>query len=265
MLRAVLAWPSMVRGASYPSLDGRVALVTGGGSGIGASIVEHLCAQGARVAFVDIDRAASQTLVQRIEQRGQRAPLFLPCDLRDIAALRTAVTETRGRLGPIRVLVNNAAHDERHAIEQVTPEYWDERFAVNLRHQFFAAQAVQPMMRQAGGGSIINMGSTSWMVGQGGMAAYTAAKSGVLGLTRSLARDWGPDNIRVNSVAPGWIMTERQITKWLSPAGEAELMARQCLKRKLYPDDIARVVLFLAADDSSAMTNQSYIVDGGWV
>ena len=167
--------------------------------------------------------------------------------------------------GPITVLVNNAARDDRHPAAEVTPDYWDERFAVNLKHQFFAAQAVQPMMREAGGGSIINMGSTSWMVGQGGMAAYTAAKSAVLGLTRSLARDWGPDNIRVNSIAPGWIMTERQISKWLSPAGEAELMTRQCLKRKLYPDDIARVVLFLAADDSSAITNQSYIVDGGWV
>jgi D-xylose 1-dehydrogenase len=136
---------------------------------------------------------------------------------------------------------------------------------VNLRHQFFAAQAVHPMMKRAGGGSIVNMGSTSWMVGQGGMAAYTAAKSAVLGLTRSLARDWGPDNIRVNSIAPGWIMTERQQQMWLTPEGERELMARQCLKRKLYPDDIARVVLFMAADDSSAMTNQSYIVDGGWV
>ena len=149
--------------------------------------------------------------------------------------------------------------------DTVTPEYWDERFATNLRHQFFAAQAVQPMMKAAGGGSIVNMGSVSWMVGQGGMAAYTAAKSAVLGLTRSLARDWGPDNIRVNSVAPGWIMTERQQQLWLTPEGEQELMTRQCLKRKLYPDDVARVVLFLAADDSSAMTNQSYIVDGGWV
>ena len=163
------------------------------------------------------------------------------------------------------MLVNNAARDDRHPFDTVTPEYWDERFAVNLKHQFFAAQAVYPMMKQAGGGSVINMGSTSWMVGQGGMAAYTAAKSAVLGLTRSLARDWGPDNIRVNSIAPGWIMTERQISMWLDAAGEQELMTRQCLKRKLYPDDIARVVLFMAADDSSAMTNQSYIVDGGWV
>jgi D-xylose 1-dehydrogenase len=251
--------------ATYPSLTGRSVLVSGGGSGIGAQIVRRFCEQGSKVAFVDIDRDSSEELVAALGTEGLAAPLFLPCDLRDIDALRAAIRQAAEVNGPITVLVNNAARDDRHPFDTVTPEYWDERFAVNLRHQFFAAQAVQPMMRQAGGGSIINMGSTSWMVGQGGMAAYTAAKSGVLGLTRSLARDWGPDNIRVNSVAPGWIMTERQITKWLSPAGEAELMARQCLKRKLYPDDIARVVLFLAADDSSAMTNQSYIVDGGWV
>jgi D-xylose 1-dehydrogenase len=251
--------------ATYPSLTGRSVLVSGGGSGIGAQIVRRFCEQGSKVAFVDIDRDSSEELVAALGTEGLAAPLFLPCDLRDIDALRAAIRQAAEANGPITVLVNNAARDDRHPFDTVTPEYWDERFAVNLRHQFFAAQAVQPMMRQAGGGSIINMGSTSWMVGQGGMAAYTAAKSGVLGLTRSLARDWGPDNIRVNSVAPGWIMTERQITKWLSPAGEAELMARQCLKRKLYPDDIARVVLFLAADDSSAMTNQSYIVDGGWV
>jgi D-xylose 1-dehydrogenase len=251
--------------AVYPSLKGRSVLVTGGGSGIGAQIVRRFCEQGAKVAFIDVDRAASEALVQEITGGNRPAPLFLPCDLRDIAALQSAVAEAAAANGPITALVNNAARDDRHAWDTVTPEFWDERFAVNLRHQFFAAQAVQPMMKAAGGGSIINMGSTSWMVGQGGMAAYTAAKSAVLGLTRSLARDWGPDNIRVNSVAPGWIMTERQQSMWLTPEGERELMTRQCLKRKLYPDDIARVVLFLCADDSSAMTNQSYIVDGGWV
>jgi NAD(P)-dependent dehydrogenase (short-subunit alcohol dehydrogenase family) len=227
--------------------------------------VRRFCEQGSKVAFIDVDRAASEALVQEITGGDRPAPLFLPCDLRDIAALQSAVAEAAAANGPITALVNNAARDDRHAWNTVTPEFWDERFAVNLRHQFFAAQAVQPMMEGAGGGSIINMGSTSWMVGQGGMAAYTAAKSAVLGLTRSLARDWGPDNIRVNSVAPGWIMTERQQSMWLTPDGERELMTRQCLKRKLYPDDIARVVLFLCADDSAAMTNQSYIVDGGWV
>jgi NAD(P)-dependent dehydrogenase (short-subunit alcohol dehydrogenase family) len=251
--------------AVYPSLKGRSVLVTGGGSGIGAQIVRRFCEQGSKVAFIDVDRAASEALAQEIASGDRPAPLFLSCDLRDVAALQSAVAEAAAANGPITALVNNAARDDRHAWDTVTPEFWDERFAVNLRHQFFAAQAVQPMMKEAGGGSIINIGSTSWMVGQGGMAAYTAAKSAVLGLTRSLARDWGPDNIRVNSIAPGWIMTERQQSMWLTPEGERELMQRQCLKRKLYPDDIARVVLFLCADDSSAMTNQSYIVDGGWV
>lgn len=255
----------MVRYASYPSLEDRVVFVTGGGSGIGASIVEHLCGQRARVAFVDIQREASEALVGAIAARGLPAPVFIPCDLRDIAALRAAVSGAEARLGPIRVLVNNAAHDERHSIESVTPEYWDDRFAVNLRHQFFAAQAVVPQMAAAGGGSIINFGSTSWLVGQGGMPAYLSAKAAVAGLTRALARDLGPRNIRVNAVVPGWIMTERQIRLWLTPEGEQELLRRQCLKRKLVPEDIARVVLFLAADDSEACTNQSYIVDGGWV
>jgi NAD(P)-dependent dehydrogenase (short-subunit alcohol dehydrogenase family) len=255
----------MIRHASYPSLESRVAFVTGGGSGIGASIVEHLCAQRARVAFVDIERAASERLVETIKGRGHPAPAFIPCDLRDIAALRSAVADVQARLGPIRILVNNAANDERHSIESVTPEFWDDRFAVNLRHQFFAAQAVASEMGAAGGGSIINFGSTSWIVGQGGMPAYLSAKAAVAGLTRALARDLGPMNIRVNCIVPGWIMTERQIQKWLTPEGEQELMRRQCLKRKLLPEDIARVVLFFAADDSGACTNQSYIVDGGWV
>jgi NAD(P)-dependent dehydrogenase (short-subunit alcohol dehydrogenase family) len=251
--------------AIYPSLKGRSVFVSGGGSGIGAQIVRRFCEQGSKVAFVDVDRGSSEELVRSIEGEGHARPLFIACDLRDIEALRAAIAQAGATNGPITVLVNNAARDDRHPAHTVTPEFWDERFAVNLRHQFFAAQAVHPMMKQAGEGSIINMGSTSWMIGQGGMAAYTAAKSAVLGLTRSLARDWGPDNIRVTSIAPGWIMTERQLKMWLTPEGEQELMARQCLKRKLYPDDIARVVLFMAADDSGAMTNQSYIVDGGWV
>jgi NAD(P)-dependent dehydrogenase (short-subunit alcohol dehydrogenase family) len=255
----------MVDMASYPDLDGCSVFVTGGGSGIGAQIVRRFCQQGSKVAFADIDRTCGEELAATLAGEGVREPLFLPCDLRDIEALRASVRRAGEANGPITVLVNNAARDDRHAFDTVTPEYWDERFAVNLRHQFFAAQAVYPMMKQAGGGSVINMGSTSWMIGQGGMAAYTAAKSAVLGLTRSLARDWGLDNIRVNSIAPGWIMTERQIKMWLNPDSERELMTRQCLKRKLEPDDIARVVLFMASEQSSAMTNQSYIVDGGWV
>ena len=251
--------------ASYPSLHGRVAFVTGGGSGIGASIVEHLCTQQARVAFVDIDRGASERLVETIKGRGQSAPLFLPCDLRDIAALRSAVPRSAPGSGRSASSSTTPPTTSATRLESVTPEFWDDRFAVNLRHQFFAAQAVAPGMAAAGGGAIVNFGSVSWMVGQGGMPAYTTAKAAVAGLTRALARDLGPMNIRVNCIVPGWIMTERQITRWLTPEGEQELMRRQCLKRKLLPEDIARVVLFFAADDSGACTNQSYIVDGGWV
>lgn len=251
--------------AIYPSLEGRSVFVTGGGSGIGASIVKHFAAQGSNVAFVDIAEEPSRALVADIEATGQKAPMFLACDLRDIEALRAAISEAADANGPITVLVNNAAHDERHAIENVTPDYWDERMAINLRHQFFAAQAIAPMMMKAGGGSIVNFGSTSWMIGQGGMPGYTTAKSAIMGLTRGLARDLGADNIRVNSIAPGWIMTERQIKLWLTPEGEKEIMARQCLKRKLQPADVARLTLFLASDDSNAMTNQTYICDGGWV
>jgi D-xylose 1-dehydrogenase len=251
--------------ATYPSLKDRSVFITGGGSGIGAALVRHFAAQGSRVGFVDIALEPSRRLVEEVAGAGDPQPLFIACDLRDIEALRRAIAEVAAAQGPITVLVNNAAHDERHKFDTVTPEYWDDRMAVNLRHQFFAAQAVHPMMKAAGGGSIVNFGSVSWMIGQGGMPGYTAAKAAVMGLTRGLARDFGPDNIRVNSIAPGWIMTERQVSLWLDEAGERELMARQCLKRKLYPDDMARIVLFLAADDSSAMTNQTYIADGGWV
>ena len=251
--------------ATYPSLKDRVVFVTGGGSGIGESIVEHFAAQGSKVAFVDIARDCSEELVERVTAAGHPPPKFIECDLTDIDALRGAIEQTRQDLGPIRVLVNNAAHDERHAIDDVTPEYWDGRIAVNLKHQFFAAQAAYPQMEAAGGGSIVNIGSVSWMIGQGGMPCYLTAKSAVQGLTRALARDLGPKNIRVNSILPGWIMTQRQLDLWLTPEGEAELMERQCVKRKLVPEDIARIVLFFAADDSGACSNQSYIADGGWV
>jgi NAD(P)-dependent dehydrogenase (short-subunit alcohol dehydrogenase family) len=251
--------------AIYSSLKDRAVFVTGGGSGIGASIVEHFCVQGSKVAFVDIAREASETLVKAIAGKGLPAPLFIACDVTNIEALQKAIAEAKQKLGPIRVLVNNAAHDQRHAIDTVTPEYWDDRYAVNLKHQFFAAQAVYKDMAAAGGGAIVNLGSTSWVVGQGGMPCYTSAKSAVAGLTRALARDFGPLNIRVNCILPGWIMTERQMTLWLTPEGEEELMKRQCLKRKLVPADIARTVLFFAAEDSGACTNQNYIVDGGWV
>ena len=255
----------MAATATYPSLNNRVVFVTGGGGGIGASIVEHFCQQGARVGFVDIDEAGSRAVVEQVAAAGHAKPLFVPCDITDINALRVSIGKVREALGPITVLINNAAHDQRHAIDEVTPDYWDDRIAVNLKHQFFAAQAVYPDMEAAGGGAIVNLGSVSWMIGQGGMPCYTTAKSAVAGLTRSLARDLGPKNIRVNCVVPGWIMTQRQIDLWLTPESEAELMQRQCLKRKLVPADIARAVLFFASDDSGACTNQSYIVDGGWV
>jgi len=252
-----------MQGAIYPSLKERTVLVTGGGSGIGEAIVRQFAAQGSRVGFIDVDAKASSELLASLP--AQANAHFEHADLRDIGALRHAVAAIRKALGPITILVNNAARDDRHSIEEVTPEYWDERIAVNLKHQFFGAQAVAPDMIKAGGGAIINMGSVSWVIGQGNMPCYTTAKSAVQGLTRALARDLGTKNVRVNSILPGWIMTQRQQDLWLTPEGEAEIMRRQCLKRKLVPDDIARVVLFFAADDSGACTNQNYIVDGGWV
>ena len=250
--------------AIYPDLAGKVVLVTGGASGIGEAIVRRFAEQKSMVVFFDIKAEEGARLARELTGNGLSAH-FQNVDLTDIAALRAGVAEARKAHGPVSVLVNNAAHDERHPTEEVTPEYWDDRIAVNLKHQFFAAQAVLPDMKAAKAGSIINFGSVSWMVGQGGMAAYTASKSGVLGLTRSLARDYGSYNIRVNAIAPGWIMTERQITKWLTPEGVEELMHRQCLKRKLMPDEIARVTLFLASQEASACTSQQYVVDGGWV
>lgn len=252
-----------MQGAIYPSLKDRTVVVTGGGSGIGEAIVRQFVGQGARVGFIDIDDKASHQLLSSLPANANVH--FEHADLRDIGALQRAIGGIREALGPITILVNNAARDDRHAIEDVTPEFWDERIAVNLKHQFFAAQAIAPDMIKAGHGAIVNMGSVSWVIGQGNMPCYTTAKSAIQGLTRGLARDLGPHNIRVNSILPGWIMTQRQQDMWLTEEGVAELMQRQCLKRKLMPDEVARVVLFFSADDSSACTNQSYIVDGGWV
>ncbi len=249
--------------AVYPSLRDRVVFITGGASGIGAAEVEHFARQGAHVAFVDIAEEQARTLCERIAAVDAPAPLFQRCDITDVRALQAAISEAARRLGPVTVLVNNAANDQRHRWEDMTPEYWDERLAVNLKHQFFAIQAVAPMMKQAGGGSIINFGSISWHAGTGGMPAYTTAKAGVEGLTRGMARDLGPDGIRVNCIIPGWIMTERQIALWLTPEAEADLMKAQFLKMKVMPEDVARLVLWLAADDSRMCSGHLWHVDGG--
>ncbi len=236
--------------------------MTGGASGIGESITRAMAKQGAMVGFLDFDEAASKKLTKELNSECVVSEI---CDLRDINQLQNSVQNISSKLGPIDVLVNNAARDDRHSLESVTSEYFDERIATNLKHQLFAAQAVMSDMEKNGGGAIINMGSTSWMIGQGGMPCYTTAKSAIQGLTRGLARDLGPKNIRVNCVVPGWIMTERQMSMWLTPESEKELMERQCIKRKLIPEDIAKFVLFMASDEAGACSNQTYIVDGGWL
>lgn len=248
--------------ATYPSLANKVVLITGGSSGIGESIVRHFATQGSKVGFIDIDAARGEALRTELADRVEIA--FEACDIRDVEALRTAIDKLRQRLGPISVLINNAGHDQRHDWKDVTSEMWDDRYAVNLKHQFFAAQAVVPDMQAQGGGVVINLGSISWMISQGGMPAYTSAKAAIGGLTRTMARDFGPYNIRVCCVAPGWIITPRQKELWLTPEAEADLLRSQSLKRKLLPADIARPVLFFASDEAGACTGQTYIVDGGW-
>jgi NAD(P)-dependent dehydrogenase (short-subunit alcohol dehydrogenase family) len=249
--------------AVYPSLRDRVVLITGGASGIGAEHVTQFARQGARVAFLDIAEDAAARLIENLTAEGLPAPLFLPCDLKDIPALQAAIADIARRLGPITILVNNAANDQRHNYADVTVEFWDERMATNLRHQFFAIQAIAPMMQAAGGGSIVNFGSISWHTNQGGMPAYTTAKAGVEGLTKGMARDLGGHGIRVNCVIPGWIMTQRQIDLWLTPEAEANLMRVQCLKAKVMPADVSRMVLWLASDDSRMCSGQLWVVDGG--
>lgn len=251
--------------ARYPSLKDRVVLVTGGATGIGESIVTHFARQGSRVAFFDIQDEPAERLVETLTAEGCGTPQYLHCDLTDVAELKSRVSEFIAMWGTVDVLVNNAANDERHAIEEVTPEYWDRSMAVNLRPQFFMIQAVLPAMRKAGRGSIVNMSSISWMIPSTGLPLYITAKAAIVGLTRTLAHELGPAGIRVNAVLPGAIATERQKQLWYTPEYKAEIMASQALKRDILPEDVARLVLFLAADDSSAITNQSYVVDGGWV
>ena len=249
--------------AVYPSLRDRGVFVTGGASGIGAEEVTQFARQGAKVAFVDIDDAAAAALIARLRAEGHAAPWYQNCDVTNIPALQAAIAGAAGALGSITALVNNAANDQRHRWQDMTAAYWDERMAVNLRHQFFAIQAVAPIMKAAGGGSIVNFGSISWHAGQGGMPAYTTAKAAVEGLTKGMARDLGPDGIRVNTVIPGWIMTQRQIDLWLTPEAETALLQSQCLKTKLVPADVARMALWLASDDSRMCTSQLWVVDAG--
>lgn len=248
----------------FPSLRGKTVFVTGGGSGIGASIVECFIDQGARVAFVDIDDDASHSLCDALRAQYGSAPQFTHCDITDITALQATIAKAGRDLGDIGVLVNNAANDMRHDWADVTPDYWDQRMAINLRPMFFAIQSVVPQMKRLGGGSIINFGSISWKVRMGGAVAYTTAKAAVHGLTRGMARDLGQDGIRVNTVLPGWVMTERQKKLWLDEAGEKLLDQEQCLRGRIEPVDVARLVLFLASDDARMCSAQDFTVDGGW-
>jgi NAD(P)-dependent dehydrogenase (short-subunit alcohol dehydrogenase family) len=250
--------------AHYPSLSGKVVLVTGGGSGIGEAIVENFWLQHCKVAFFDIDDAASEKLVARLLHISG-APLYRRCDVTDIDAVRAAVAEVEATLGPVQVLVNNAARDDRKDFFDVTPEFWDRAMAVNVRHQFFMSQAVAKGMIAAGGGAIINMGSISWMRGRPGMVGYTTSKAGIHGLTRTLARELGDKNIRVNSIAPGAIVTERQRQLWLKPGDDQLFLDLQCLKFRLQPAEIARVALFLASDEARGIAGQNIVVDAGIV
>ena len=249
--------------ASYPSLRGKNIFVTGGGTGIGAAIVSAFAEQGARVAFVDVAVAESEELAQSLQAQGATV-WWQRCDVRDVPALQTAVVQAGAALGDFSTLVNNVARDDRHTLESVTPEYWDERMAVNQRPAFFAIQAVVPGMRRLGAGSVINLGSTGWQTKGSGYPCYAVAKSSVNGLTRGLADSLGADRIRINTVSPGWVMTERQVRMWLDAAGEADLQRNQCLPDKLMPSDVARMVLFLASDDGAMCTAQEFKVDAGW-
>jgi D-xylose 1-dehydrogenase len=251
--------------ATYPSLRGQVAFVTGGATGLGAEFVAQLAAQGVRVGFVDIQDEPATALCERLAGEGCPEPLYRRCDVRDVGALQAAIAATAERLGPVTVLVNNAANDVRHAVGTLSAERWDDLLHVNVRHHFFAAQAVAPMMRAAGRGSIINLGSIAAHIDLMDLPAYITAKAGIEGLTRTLARELGPARIRVNCLIPGWVMTERQLREWVTPEAEASIARNQCLPQKLVPADVARMLLWLAAEDSRSCTAQTWVVDGGWM
>ena len=249
--------------ATYPSLRDMPVIVSGGATGIGEHIVRAFAAQGSRVGFVDIAADAGRKLEAQLTGQGH-AVRFTACDITDIAAYQTAIRGFEAAYGPALALINNAANDQRHKWDEVTPEFWDSRIAVNLKHSFFAAQAVAPGMIAAGRGSIVNFGSISWMIMIGELAAYTASKAAMHGMSRSLAKDLGKHGIRVNTLVPGWVMTERQLTHWVGPEEEQLIDASQALAGRVYPADIARMALFLAADDSKMISGQDFVVDGGW-
>ncbi|WP_338680384.1 SDR family oxidoreductase [Janthinobacterium sp. TB1-E2] len=251
--------------AKYGSLQGKRVFITGGGSGIGESLVAEFAAQGALVAFVDIAVEASEALCRRLAEAGLTAPIFRHCDITDIPSLQAIMAELADKLGDFDILVNNAANDQRHQAQDVTLEYWNERIAINQRPMFFTCQAVFEGMKRKGGGSIINVSSISWHMKSGGYPVYATTKAAVVGLTRGLARDFGAHNIRVNTVTPGWVMTQRQIDLWVDDAAEVEIKKSQCLPSKLMPQDIAAMVLFLASDDGAMCSSQEFIVDAGWV
>ena len=250
--------------ASYPSLRGRTVFITGGATGIGAEFVAQFARQGARVGFVDIQDVPAVKLVAELSSQGT-APWYQECDVSDVPRLRDAIGACAAELGPVDVLVNNAADDERRPVEEMTEQFWNTKFGVNLRPMFFAAQAVAPAMRARRHGSIINLGSITWHAGFANVAAYATAKAAIEGLTRSLARDLGSAGIRVNCLIPGWTMTERQLAGWVTPEAEREIDRAQCLPGRLRPADIARMALWLAADDSRMCTSQTWVVDGGWI
>ncbi len=251
--------------AIYPSLRERVVLITGGASGIGEALVTAFVAQHARVALIDLQAAAGAALVARLAPTASYPPVFFGCDLTDISALERTVAQVISDFSKVDVLVNNAGNDTRHAIEEVTSATWDQSIAVNLKHQFFMTQAVIPAMRSQGAGAIINMSSIGWVIPSTRVPVYVTAKAGIVGMTRTLAHELGKDNIRVNCVMPGAIQTERQKQLWLTEEYKAEILRAQALKRLIEPEEVARLVLFLASDDSAAITSQSYVIDGGWV
>ena len=256
---------ALTGGASYPSLRGRSVFITGGGSGIGACLTESFARQGSLVAFVDYADEPSQALVEKLESEGLPCPWYRKTDVTDVAALQASIRDAAKAVGDFHVLINNVANDDRHSLMDVTPEYYDARIAVNQRPAFFAIQAVVPGMKKMGGGSIINFGSNSYGAKGRNFPVYTTAKSSVIGLTRGLAAELGEHRIRINVITPGWIMTERQIQKWLTPEGEIEIKRNQVLPDKVRPEDVAPLALFLASDDARACSAQEYIVDAGWL